>query len=185
MSGDIRRAFTTKYTGKGLQLINRIVIHPPRQFSEIQFDKIDVNAIWDTGATHSCISSRLAKQLKLIPNSKRTTNTAGGLKTSDVYTIDIQLPNRVIMPSVMVAEIDLIDSVDALIGMDIIGEGDFAVNSYDGKTSFSFRLPSCHTVDYANIENKRNEKNLSSTEKQKKKAKRKQANNSRKKNRKK
>lgn len=183
MNKDIRRAFTTTYAGLGLELINRIVIHSPRQFTQIQFTKVIVNAIWDTGATHSCISSRLAKELKLVPNSKISTNTAAGLKISDIYTVDIELPNRVIIPSVQVAGIDLIDSVDALIGMDIISEGDFAVNSYNGTTSFSFRLPSCHKVDYAEIENKRAYKHISSVERQKRKAKRKQVNKLKKKNR--
>ncbi len=38
--------------------------------------------------------------------------------------------------------------IDVLIGMDIISNGDFAVSNYDGKTYFSFRLPSQEHVEY-------------------------------------
>ena len=38
--------------------------------------------------------------------------------------------------------------IDVLIGMDIISKGDFAVSNYNGKTQFSFRLPSQEDVDY-------------------------------------
>lgn len=32
--------------------------------------------------------------------------------------------------------------------MDIISKGDFAIPNYNGKTQFSFRLPSQNDVDY-------------------------------------
>ena len=35
-----------------------------------------------------------------------------------------------------------------LIGMDIIGLGDFAVTNADGKTTFSFRVPSVEEIDF-------------------------------------
>jgi preprotein translocase subunit SecA len=35
-----------------------------------------------------------------------------------------------------------------LIGMDIIARGDFAVTNYDGKTVFSFRMPSVEQIDF-------------------------------------
>ena len=38
--------------------------------------------------------------------------------------------------------------IDILIGMDIISKGDFAISNYNGKTQFSFRLPSQQDVDY-------------------------------------
>ena len=38
--------------------------------------------------------------------------------------------------------------VGVAIGMDIIGLGDFVVSSYEGKTAFSFRMPSLHCFDF-------------------------------------
>ena len=51
---------------------------------------------------------------------------------------------------------------DILVGMDIIGTGDFAVTHHEGKTTWTFRFPSCDEIDFvpeANEHNKRFEKN--------------------------
>ena len=54
----------------------------------------------------------------------------------------------------MVEGIDVCESeignqgIGVLIGMDIIGKGDFAVSNYDGKTVFTFRTPSIKLTDY-------------------------------------
>jgi hypothetical protein len=37
---------------------------------------------------------------------------------------------------------------DILIGMDIIGMGDFAVSNYNGRIVFSFRVPSMAEIDF-------------------------------------
>jgi len=61
--------------------------------------------------------------------------------------VSIFLPNHVVVPEVTVSECNLLGS-DVLIGMDIIGNGDFAVTNLDGKTVFSFRLPSRERIDF-------------------------------------
>ena len=67
--------------------------------------------------------------------------------------MDIILNNEVIFTdwNVMVSKIGA-QGIDILIGMDIISKGDFAISNYDGKTQFSFRLPSQQDVDYKNGE---------------------------------
>ena len=37
---------------------------------------------------------------------------------------------------------------DMLIGMDVMNLGDFAVTNKDGRTVFSFRIPSCRCIDF-------------------------------------
>ena len=37
---------------------------------------------------------------------------------------------------------------DVLVGMDIINQGDFAVTNPDGRTKFSFRVPSIADIDF-------------------------------------
>lgn len=37
---------------------------------------------------------------------------------------------------------------DMLIGMDIISQGDFALTNRDGRTVFSFQIPSTHLYDF-------------------------------------
>jgi len=43
----------------------------------------------------------------------------------------------------------VIRDFDVLIGMDIIGNGNFAVTNKDSKTVFSFRMPSVERIDFA------------------------------------
>jgi hypothetical protein len=47
-----------------------------------------------------------------------------------------------------VSEGQLGGAIDVLIGMDIIGRGDFSVTCVGGKTCMSFRFPSKATIDY-------------------------------------
>ncbi len=41
-----------------------------------------------------------------------------------------------------------LNGTDFLIGMDIITLGDFSVTNLNEKTTFSFRYPSCETINY-------------------------------------
>ena len=40
-------------------------------------------------------------------------------------------------------------AIGVLIGMDVITQGDFAVSCKDGRTQFTFRMPSIEHADYA------------------------------------
>lgn len=110
---------------------------------------IAVTAGWDTGSTYSCISPELANQLNLQPLNVDDLHTPYGIKRSKVYEIDI-LINKQFTYGIQVMENPNIheDNVDLLIGMDIISEGDFAISTYEGKTSFSFRIPSKGLIDF-------------------------------------
>jgi hypothetical protein len=58
---------------------------------------------------------------------------------------------------VSVAKMVLLGGIDVLIGMDILGLGDFTVTHYGGKTTFSFCCPSRREIDFVaeiNDENK-------------------------------
>ncbi|MGI6475657.1 MAG: retropepsin-like aspartic protease [Candidatus Dojkabacteria bacterium] len=180
-----RFAFTSRYKGRSLCLINKINILPPRDFPDIKFSQRELKAIWDTGASHTCITEKLAQELKLIPISKRDTNTAGGIKIVNVYIVDIQLPNKLIIPSIQVSAVNLPNTADALIGMDIIGLGDFSVTNYQGNTVFSLRIPSCREIDYAYTVKESQKKKLSAKEKKQKKSKRKYVKKAKKQSRKK
>lgn len=110
---------------------------------------IPITAAWDTGSTYSCISPEFAKQLNLKSLSDDKLHTPYGIIQSKLYDVDILL-NKQAVYTVRVAENANIhkENVDLLIGMDIISEGDFAISTYEGKTSFSFRIPSKGLVDY-------------------------------------
>lgn len=149
------KAFTVKYKG-----IVSALITPIRVFSSMQKNKtniLQINAIWDTGATSSAISKKVAAMCNLTPITKVPVYTANGLTDQNVYLVDILLPNNVAVKMVKVTEIDSIHGADALIGMDIMHLGDVSISNYNNITSFSFRMPSCSTTDYVEIANKKSD----------------------------
>ena len=60
----------------------------------------------------------------------------------------LRLPNNLQIQNVMVSSGNLGEGVDFLIGMDIITLGDFSITNLNGNTMFSFRFPSCETINY-------------------------------------
>jgi hypothetical protein len=105
------------------------------------------HAIWDTGAMGSVISTNVVKALNLKSTGKARVFHADGQSIVDTYLVNILLPNNVGFSSLRVTEGQLNDT-DVLIGMDIISQGDFSVTASQGKTKFSFQLPSTHDTDY-------------------------------------
>ncbi len=105
------------------------------------------NAVWDTGATNSVISASVAQALGLTPFTFVQVCHAQGRSNVNAYMVNIVLPNNVVMQSVKVSE-GVIEGYDVLIGMDIIGVGDFAVTHKNGGTVFSFQVPSTHEYDF-------------------------------------
>jgi predicted aspartyl protease len=108
---------------------------------------VPCNGIWDTGASGTAITRQVAEKLGLKPISRATAHTAKGQKECDVYLISVVLNDAVVVTTRAI-EADLV-ACDVLVGMDIIGQGDFSVSNYDGRTAVSFRVPSCEDIDYA------------------------------------
>lgn len=149
------KAFTLKASG----ILNRLptqtlLISDARDKSFSPTPKM-WNAIWDTGASKSCIDKRVAEYLHLIPVGKASISTANRLADTNTYFVHIGLPNGVMIPNVLVSAADLGNSLDVLIGMDIISYGDFSVTNYNGRTTFSFRIPSVTEVDFVEDYNNR------------------------------
>ena len=114
----------------------------------------DYNAIWDTGATGSVISQRVVDELGLHPTGFIPVHHAGGCDLSPWYKVNIMLPNNVGFSEIKVTQAKL-TSADVLIGMDIISLGDFSITNVNGKTTFSFRVPSLETIDYVKEQQKK------------------------------
>lgn len=76
-----------------------------------------------------------------------------GERSAETYLVSIALPNRVIFHGVRVTKGELPDA-KVLIGMDIIGMGDFSVTNSEGITKFSYRTPSIAHIDYVEQANK-------------------------------
>lgn len=104
-------------------------------------------SLWDTGATRSVITKAVVDALELKPISVGTARTPQGTYDAYLYYIDLYLPNSVYFPKLLVMEGQPADC-DILIGMDVIGHGDFAVSNYNQQTTFTYRYPSCAKIDF-------------------------------------
>lgn len=105
-------------------------------------------AIWDTGATGSVITSRVAQECGLKPTGVVHSHGVNGSAIVDTFLVNILLPNQVQVQAVTVSSAPTLGGADVIIGMDIITTGDFAITNRDGKTNFSFRVPSMVTIDF-------------------------------------
>ena len=98
----------------------------------------EFTALWDTGATGSVISQTVVDACELQATGTRTMRQAqGSTQGVSAYTINIELPNDLEFQALPVILGDL-PGYDMLIGMDIIGLGDFAITHPEGDTKFSF-----------------------------------------------
>jgi hypothetical protein len=118
----------------------------------------DIRALWDTGATGSCISHSIARYLDLKPVDMTMVRGVTGITESPIYVIDILLPSHVVIENLRVTEFLDNGFFEIIIGMDIITLGDFAVSNAVGKTMVSFRIPPSNTpIDFIK-NNSENEK---------------------------
>jgi predicted aspartyl protease len=111
-------------------------------------DRFKAEALFDTGATRSVISVDTAREMRLIPVGECSVGTAGGRVLQPIHMVHFMLPNQILISSLEVTAAPL-PGVDALIGMDIISLGDFAVTHHRGDTVCSFQIPSTHCIDFS------------------------------------
>jgi len=149
------RAFTVKGNGSFRQLVTKCGITPLRKGNQPNI--VYYNAIWDTGATSTVITSKVAKDLKLKPTGTATNIHAGGVSQVPTYLVDIYLPNGICVKEISVSEVVLAGDIEILIGMDLISLGDFSFTNVNGKSCFSFRFPSVKEIDYV-LEGKKKNK---------------------------
>lgn len=88
-------------------------------------------------------------------------NHAGGTSLQNQFLVNIRLPNDLIIPAVKVTEChDNVGNFGSIIGMDIITAGDFALTNANGKSRFTFRIPSIASLDFVNEANESNKRLL-------------------------
>jgi hypothetical protein len=115
---------------------------PPEPLPILEF-----RAVWDTGASGTVITQRVADALGLLPTGMVVVHGVHGQKETETFLVNAYLPPNVMFPALRVTKGDL-QGFDILIGMDIIGTGDFAVTNVGGKTVLSFRCPSSQEIDF-------------------------------------
>ena len=98
-------------------------------------------AVWDTGATTSSISKRLAEEFGLKPIDTGMIVTATGKAEVPIYLLDIHLTQSCSIPCIKVFGSPMKNrGVDFLIGMDVISKGKLTVDSTSGKTVVTFEV---------------------------------------------
>lgn len=121
---------------------------PKTRGTEPERQKEQYRAIWDTGATNTCITRRVAEQLGLEPTGKARVSGVHGVKEVPKYLINLYLPNNVNFAGISATEAEIGNNIDVLIGMDVISHGDLAISNFNGRTIFSFRVPSVDEIDF-------------------------------------
>ena len=146
----VYHAFTYKFPGHVFRLTTQVTI------TDAQGRKSSGQALWDTGASVSCISKPVVAALGLKPTGQRRVLTPHGYAQAGTYLVNIALPEDGGDSGFTVFDVEVCDSYiekqgfSALIGMDIITMGDFAVShSKTGDTIFSFCLPPRRAIDYS------------------------------------
>jgi hypothetical protein len=143
------QACTFKAKGRIDRFITPVVIFPPFDPKLGRPPKgYQALALWDTGATRSVIRPEIVAALALQATGTSQSHTAGGQTTSPTHVINIGLPNQTLIAGVLASENPNLNGFQAIIGMDVITLGDFAITSMGGQTWMSFRCPSVQHIDY-------------------------------------
>ena len=136
----------TKFFGKQVnKLITSVKLLPITSLNKtLRNTPIEITALWDTGATLSCIRPDLRDRLGLQmvrTDSSATISGIGGMVKADYTIATVFLTHNLAIEYCPLYVLDFPKSFDIVIGMDIIRMGDFAVCNKENKTSFSFILP--------------------------------------------
>ena len=108
-----------------------------------------MRSLWDTGASVSLISARVAKVWGLTSIGKSGVSGYNeGIDVKDTFLIHLGLPTGDIVTNIMAMEFES-DEYDVVIGMDVICNGDLAITNKDDKTTFSFRIPSEQEIAFS------------------------------------
>ena len=151
-------AFTYVTRGIASVLITPVFIwaaYDPQGEGESTFR--EYSAIWDTGATKTMVTQQVAEDCGLIPTAQSRVRGVFGAKKVNGYLVNIALPTQHLnrpQENVAIHNLSVLEAPaltgghNVLIGMDVIGKGDFAISNYRGRTMFTFRIPSQGDIDF-------------------------------------
>lgn len=130
-------AFVARYDALVNELRTKVKVLP---HGASEKSAIELTCLWDTGAQFSVITPRVADILGLDAVDLKKAYTANGIYETPVYRLDVILPAGHRVSGLKVSTGNLL-VCDMLIGMDVIGRGDFLLTN-KGATEFAFRIPS-------------------------------------------
>jgi predicted aspartyl protease len=154
----LHKAFTQEYDKLSLRLITPVLM---TAFSteDTSPKKISINALWDTGASDTVITKRVAKSLNLFSIDTITISGVNSIGEAEIALVDIELPNGFNLLRRRVSICEMPPPIDMLIGMDIILLGDFSICNANNKTLFSFAMPPFEDkIDYLDKAERINQK---------------------------
>lgn len=142
-SNDIRPyAFTGRYSVFRNRIVSDVVLRSTLPGS---FNAVRIRALWDTGCSHSIVSSRVAEFLSLEPTgAMRYRSPFGGDVVCDISSakIYVVLGGTGIELSVGINDMPNSDrDCDITLGLDFITQGDFALTFDGGQLVMSFCYP--------------------------------------------
>ena len=129
--------FNVAYGGVARELATAAIIADPLTGKTLTLQRV----IWDTGATNSVLRNDIPAKLGLTATGQAEVSTANGKAIVDAYLIELRLPHGLAIQGMNVTRGDLGPNTEMLVGMDVIGLGDFIVQNCAGKTQFSFCFP--------------------------------------------
>lgn len=104
-------------------------------------------AVWDTGATNTCISPHLANTMKLKSIGETSIEGFTGFSNSLLFKSDLLLPNNIVFRDHLFFGSGL-GSVDMLLGMDVISKCNSSIISKENGIDFSFEIPIIKNNEY-------------------------------------
>jgi hypothetical protein len=139
------RGFIKSYAAPVSKLITPVSILPVSSRDKtLHSIPAKLEALWDTGAMKTCMRPGLRDRLGLRmfrAGPSVTIAGIGGKVNADFTVVSIFLTDNLGIELCPVYVLDFPGNADIIIGMDIIGMGDFAVCNYNNETSFSFAMP--------------------------------------------
>lgn len=110
-------------------LITDIQIENP-----VSHKSITASCLWDTGASGTCITPRVIRELELCPISSVLAQSANSSDRLGIYLVNIDLGPSAFEGIAVAGLMGYSEHVaDVILGMDIIGRGDFHLTHRDGK----------------------------------------------------
>ena len=96
-----------EFQGLVHEIKSSLVVAPSKMIAGHGATPVVCTAIWDTGAACSVVSSEVVRQLNLSALGKKPVHTANGMYLANVYSVDVMLPNKLVVSGVAVTDSDL------------------------------------------------------------------------------
>lgn len=129
--------YKNTYSDKPTHIVTKAVVH-------CNGKHMQVNALWDTGASHTHITEDVINAFELTSHGEINTLSHTGESISQKYKIDVELSNLIIVNDIIALSTPNIiykgDEVGLLVGMDIIRLGNFCIDNTGENTIFTFTL---------------------------------------------